>query len=100
MTGSGGRSSIPETPMIEPRSRGVLDTRLRGYDSCVCGHTILIIASELPHNLPKNTHLADKGQREQHGTKVGQPGPIDRGVGSLNQKKLADQNAVIASAFP
>ena len=29
------RSSIPETPMIDPRSRGVLDTRLRGYDSFV-----------------------------------------------------------------
>jgi hypothetical protein len=28
----GGRSSIPETSMIEPISRGVLDTRLRGYD--------------------------------------------------------------------
>jgi hypothetical protein len=33
MTGSGGRSSIPESSAIEPRSRGVLDTRLRGYDS-------------------------------------------------------------------
>src|SRR6266700_3839465 len=32
MTGSGGRSSIPKTLMIEPRSRGVLDTRTRGYD--------------------------------------------------------------------
>jgi hypothetical protein len=29
----GGRSSIPETLMIEPREPGVLDTRLRGYDS-------------------------------------------------------------------
>jgi glutathione S-transferase len=27
-----GRSSISETPMIEPRGRGVLDTRIRGYD--------------------------------------------------------------------
>jgi hypothetical protein len=26
----GGRSSIPETSAIEPKSRGVLDTRLRG----------------------------------------------------------------------
>jgi hypothetical protein len=31
----GGRSSIPETSMIEPISRGVLDTRLRGYDDPV-----------------------------------------------------------------
>ena len=31
----GRRSSIPETPMIDPRSRGVLDARLRGYDSSV-----------------------------------------------------------------
>ncbi len=29
----GGRSSIPETPVIAPRSRGVLDPRLRGDDS-------------------------------------------------------------------
>jgi hypothetical protein len=29
----GGRPSIPETVMIEPRSRGVLDPRLRGDDS-------------------------------------------------------------------
>ena len=28
----GGRSSIPEAAVIEPISRGVLDTRLRGYD--------------------------------------------------------------------
>jgi hypothetical protein len=28
----GGRSSIPETLMIESIGRGVLDTRLRGYD--------------------------------------------------------------------
>ena len=27
-----GRSSIPEAAVIEPISRGVLDTRLRGYD--------------------------------------------------------------------
>jgi hypothetical protein len=27
-----GRSSIPQTAMIEPRSRGLLDTRMRGYD--------------------------------------------------------------------
>jgi hypothetical protein len=29
----GGRPSIPETPMIEPKSRGVLGPRLRGDDS-------------------------------------------------------------------
>ena len=28
-----GRPSIPETSAIEPRSLGVLDTRIRGYDS-------------------------------------------------------------------
>ena len=28
----GGRPSIPETPMIEPIGRGVLDPRLRGDD--------------------------------------------------------------------
>jgi hypothetical protein len=28
-----GRPSIPEALVIEPRSRGVLDTRFRGYDS-------------------------------------------------------------------
>jgi hypothetical protein len=33
-TGSGGRSSIPETPMIEPKGRGVLDPRFRGDDDC------------------------------------------------------------------
>ena len=27
-----GRSSIPETPAIEPMGRDVLDTRMRGYD--------------------------------------------------------------------
>lgn len=32
----GGRSSIPETAMIEPRSRGVLDPRLRGNDGGIC----------------------------------------------------------------
>jgi len=31
----GGRSSIPEMPMIEPVSRSVLDPRLRGDDSRV-----------------------------------------------------------------
>src|SRR6266700_1047634 len=39
-SGLTGRPSIPETPMIEPKSRGVLDTRLRGYDSSVLGRTI------------------------------------------------------------
>ena len=33
----GGRSSIPETPAVEPRGCGVLDTRLRGYDDRVWG---------------------------------------------------------------
>src|ERR1700730_3469111 len=31
----GGRSSIPETLMVESSEPGVLDTRLRGYDSWV-----------------------------------------------------------------
>ncbi len=35
----GGRSSIPETYTIEPISRGVLDTRLRGYDDLVLAMT-------------------------------------------------------------
>ena len=33
MTGSGGRSSIPETAVLEPRGRRVLDARFRGHDS-------------------------------------------------------------------
>ena len=32
--------------MIEPRSRGLLDTRLRGYDGCGWSCTISVIASE------------------------------------------------------
>jgi hypothetical protein len=36
MTGSSGRSSIPEPSVIGPKGRGVLDTRLRGHDS-YCG---------------------------------------------------------------
>jgi hypothetical protein len=32
MTGSGGRSSIPETPMIQSRSCSVLDTPPARYD--------------------------------------------------------------------
>src|SRR4051812_8647814 len=39
MTGSGGRSSIPEAAMIEPKGRSVLDTRFRGYDGFVLGKT-------------------------------------------------------------
>jgi hypothetical protein len=31
----GGRSSIPEVVVIEPRSRGVLDPRMRGDDDRV-----------------------------------------------------------------
>jgi hypothetical protein len=34
-----GRSSIPETSMMEPRGRGVLDTRMRGYDEVGGGMT-------------------------------------------------------------
>ena len=34
-----GRPSIPETPMIKPKSHRVLDTRFRGHDSAVCGGT-------------------------------------------------------------
>jgi hypothetical protein len=33
----GGRSSIPEAAVIESISRGVLDTRLRGYDDPLYG---------------------------------------------------------------
>jgi hypothetical protein len=40
----GGRSSIPETLMIKPKSRGVLDTRIRGYDSIVWSSTTAVIA--------------------------------------------------------
>jgi hypothetical protein len=35
-----GRSSIPETAAIEPMGRGVLDTRLRGYDVGVWGEIL------------------------------------------------------------
>jgi hypothetical protein len=45
MTGSGGRSSIPEASVIESIGRGVLDTRLRGYDSHMWGRIISVIAS-------------------------------------------------------
>src|ERR1700737_804896 len=38
-----GRSSIPEASVIESKSRGVLDTRFRGYDSIVWGRTIPVI---------------------------------------------------------
>ena len=40
----GGRSSIPETAVIESISRGVLDTRLRGYDDPLCGEWIASLA--------------------------------------------------------
>jgi hypothetical protein len=35
-----GRPSIPEAAVIEPISRGVLDTRIRGYDDVLCGEWI------------------------------------------------------------
>lgn len=41
----GGRSSIPETSMIKPIGRGVLDPRLRGDDSRVLDPYFGIIAS-------------------------------------------------------
>ena len=46
----GGRSSIPEAVVIEPRSRGVLDPRLRGDDSGVRRyiHAIASAAKHLP----------------------------------------------------
>jgi len=40
-----GRPSIPETPMIEPRSHGVLDPRLRGDDDRVAPQNAFVIAS-------------------------------------------------------
>ena len=41
----GGRSSIPEAAVIESRSRGVLDTRMRGHDS------FTVIASEAKQSI-------------------------------------------------
>ena len=42
MTGSGGRSSIPEISVIESRSRGVLDTaHVRGMTACVGAPSII-----------------------------------------------------------
>ena len=40
----GGGPSIPEPAMIETRERGVLDTRLRGYDNPVCDERIASFA--------------------------------------------------------
>jgi hypothetical protein len=40
----GGGPSIPEPAMIETRVRGVLDTRLRGYDNPLCGERIASFA--------------------------------------------------------
>jgi hypothetical protein len=45
------RPGIPETSVIEPKSRGVLDTRLRGYDSTVWGRTNHVIASEAKQSI-------------------------------------------------
>jgi hypothetical protein len=42
----GGRSSIPEAVVIEPISRGVLDTRLRGYDDRLCGEWIASLGND------------------------------------------------------
>jgi hypothetical protein len=41
----GGRSSIPETAVIRPISRGVLDTRLRGYDDPLCAKWVAWLAT-------------------------------------------------------
>jgi hypothetical protein len=40
----GGQPSIPETLMIEPIGRGVLDPRLRGDDSSVRSRFVAFIA--------------------------------------------------------
>jgi hypothetical protein len=45
MTGSSGRSSIPETLMMESRGRGVLDTPARGM-------TIIVRCLKIESNLP------------------------------------------------
>ena len=45
----GGRSSIPEAAMIEPRSRGVLDPRLRGDDEGVLHRYLRVQRSEAIH---------------------------------------------------
>jgi hypothetical protein len=45
-----GRPSIREMPMIKPKSRGVLDTRFRGYDSAACGGTTTSLRA------PRATH--------------------------------------------
>jgi hypothetical protein len=44
MTGSGGRSRIPETSMLETNGRSVLDTPCAGYDSVVGSGTVAVIA--------------------------------------------------------
>ena len=44
VTRESGWPSIPETAMIEPIGRGVLDTRLRGYDDFVRGDHLDLIA--------------------------------------------------------
>jgi hypothetical protein len=37
MTGSGGRSSIPETPMMESRGRNILDRPVKPDDDSFAG---------------------------------------------------------------
>src|SRR6476661_7727573 len=40
----GGRSSIPEMPVMESIGHGVLDTRLRGYDNLSCRDSVASLA--------------------------------------------------------
>jgi hypothetical protein len=54
----GGRSSIPETSVIESISRGVLDTRLRGYDDLMLRRYPSVIASA-----PSNPQHRKKEER-------------------------------------
>jgi hypothetical protein len=47
----GGRSSIPETSAIEPKSCGALDSRMRGNDGRVWRRAIQVIASEAKQSI-------------------------------------------------
>ena len=65
-----GRSSIPETPAIEPRSRGVLDTpHARGMTSCFGAarqHCIVVPAKAGTHNPGRSSCVALAQQGRWH----------------------------------
>src|SRR4051812_7560913 len=57
----GGRSSIPEAAVIEPISRGVLDTRFRGYDDRIWNATLS------PPSLRAKDECPDDDRRRNNG---------------------------------